>query len=192
MLSKLIKLKEMIKTHTDEAIIEYIDTLIKHEEEQERVKLNKNNRSLNGYNAAMKVLKNKHIKNRPVLQTAHQYADGKITFTDSIQAYLLNDNRYNLPLGDGVNYPDMTPIFETRFMYESVELPSVTDLKVAIKKKENLFVGKALVDPNLLLNAYAILGDNLTGYYGSKLRPIKLVNKNNEIGMVLPLKQTEE
>lgn len=191
MLSKLIELKEMIGTHTDKAIIEYIDKLIEHEEEQERILLNKCNKTLNGYKAAMKVLKSKHVKNRPILQKAHQYTSGVTVFTDTIQAYQLNDNRYNLPLGDGINYPNMTPIFKSACNYEPVDLPSITDLKIAIEKKEpHVVIGDAWLNPQLLLNAYAILGD-VKGYYSSPTRPIRLENKDGELGIVLPLRKGE-
>lgn len=192
MLDKLKKLKEIIPVSSDGVIMSLVDELIELEQERIRKQLAKDNKCLNGYNSCMKVLKSKTTKTRPVLQKAKELKDGKIVFTDSYQLYMLNDNRYNLPLHDNsVNYPNIEPLIPNTFNWEIVDLPELLFVKFAIEDKVNLRVGESIVDPKLVLNAYSILGNKLTCYWYSVNKPLKLINDKGEIGVILPLRKSE-
>lgn len=190
MINKLKKLKEMILTDTEVSILKCVDELIELEQERIRKQIAKGSKCLKSYNACMKVLKSKVAKNRPVLQKAKQFKDGSVAFTDSYQLYWLKDNRYNLPVHDEqTTYPNVEHMIPKTYLGEEIELPTLDEVNYAIKDKSFLQVGECCVDPKFLLNAYSILGEKLTGYYYGVNRPIKLINKDDEIGVILPIRK---
>lgn len=190
MLNKLKKLKEIVPVSSDGVIISLLDELIELEQERIRKQLAKDNKCLNGYNACMKVLKSKSSKNRPVLQKAKRFENGSVVFTDTIQLYWLNDNRYNLPThDDNVPYPNVEPLIP-RFG-EAVKLPPLLEVKFAIKNKSYIEVGGCTVDPSLLLNAYSILGEKLSCCYVGPNKPFTLKNDKKEIGVLMPIRKVD-
>ena len=192
MINKLKKIKEKILTDTEDSLLKCVDELIEMEQERIRKQLAKDSKCLKSYNACMKVLKNKCNKIRPILQKAKQFEDGSVVFTDGYQLYWLKDNRYNLPVHDEPNtYPNVDPLIPRTYLGEEIELPELWVVKQYVAEKTNLPLGQCLVAPKFLLNAYSILGEKLTGYYYGVNRPIKLVNKDDEIGVILPIRKEE-
>lgn len=163
-------------------------------------------------NAIKRVASNRN--DRPAL-TGYSIQNGYKIVTDSYQVVMIHQDEMPLPLVTtpeelkelgidkeeymnkygrtsllNFNYPNMRTFME--YSTDNEVQIDINDIEAFYKlhKKDNelYIINNTKYRPEYLKNIIDVLGSDIKCYYQGELRPLYIINSNNEIGMVMPCK----